>query len=85
MAHIFRQIDSTKSLRAELDRRNISMFKSIREIEEFKRNYKSISEDILAQAHINLQKEISQKSTKLESLEANKICQSPTDSICNGF
>ena len=73
MAHIFRQIDSTKSLRAELDRRNISMFNSIREIEEFKRNYKSISEDILAQAHINLQKEISQKSTKLESLEADLI------------
>ena len=73
MAHIFRQIDSTKSLRAELDRRNISMFNSIREIEEFKRNYKSISEDILAQAHINLRKEISQKSSKLESLEADLI------------
>lgn len=52
MALIFRQINSTKSLRAELERRNISMFNSIREIEEFKRNYKSISEDILAQAHI---------------------------------
>lgn len=68
MAHIFRQIDSTKSLRAELDRRNISMFNSIREIEDFKRNYKSIKEDILTQAKINLQKEIALKSTKLESL-----------------
>ncbi|MDC0615368.1 NERD domain-containing protein [Schleiferiaceae bacterium] len=73
MAHIFRQIDSTKSLRAELDRRNISMFNSIREIEDFNRNYKSISEDILAQANINLQKNIAQKSTKLESLEADLI------------
>ena len=66
MAHIYRQIDSTKTLRKELDYRNISMFNSIREIEDFKRNYNSIKEDILAQAQINLQKEIVQKSTKFE-------------------
>jgi|GEM_PF-1182327 len=69
MAQIFRQIDSTKTLRADLDSRNISMFNSIREIEDFKRNYNSIKEDILVQAQINLQKEIAQKSTKLESLK----------------
>ena len=69
MAHIYRQIDSTKTLRKELDSRNISMFNSIREIEDFKRNYNSIKEDILAQAQINLQKEIAQKSIKLESLK----------------
>ena len=68
MAHMYRQIDSTKTLRKELDYRNISMFNSIREIEDFKRNYNSIKEDILAQAQINLQKEIAQKSAKLESL-----------------
>ena len=45
------------------------MFNSIREIEDFKRNYNSIKEDILVQAQINLQKEIAQKSTKLESLK----------------
>jgi len=69
MAHIFRQIDSTKSLRAELDRRNISMFNSIREIEDFKRNYESIKVEILAEAQISIQKEIAQKSTELEKLE----------------
>jgi len=69
MAHIYRQIDSTKTLRKELDHRNISMFNSIREIEDFNRSYNSIKEDILAQAQINLQKEIAQKSTKLESLK----------------
>ena len=69
MAHIYRQIDSTKTLRKELDSKNISMFNSIREIEDFKRNYNSIKEDILAQAQINLQKEIAQKSNKLESLK----------------
>ncbi|MBT5736656.1 MAG: hypothetical protein HOI28_07460 [Euryarchaeota archaeon] len=69
MAHIYRQIDSTKTLRAELDSRNISMFNSIREIEDFKRNYNSLKEDILIQAQINLQKEIAQKSIKLESLK----------------
>ena len=69
MAHIYRQIDSTKTLRKELDSKNISMFNSIREIEDFKRNYNSIKEDILVQAQINLQKEIAQKSTKLESLK----------------
>ena len=69
MAHIFRQIDSTKSLRAELNRRNISMFNSIREIEDFKRNYESIKVEILAQAQISIQKEIAQKSTELEKLE----------------
>ena len=69
MAQIFRQIDSTKTLRADLDSRNISMFNSIREIEDFKRNYNSIKEDILVQAQMNLQKEIAQKSTKLESLK----------------
>lgn len=69
MAHIYRQIDSTKTLRAELDSRNISMFNSIREIEDFKRNYNSLKEDVLTQAQINLQKEISQKSIKLESLK----------------
>ena len=56
MAHIYRQIDSTKTLRKELDSKNISMFNSIREIEDFKRNYKSIKKDILAQAQISLQK-----------------------------
>ena len=65
MAHIYRQIDSTKTLRKELDSKNISMFNSIREIEDFKRNYKSIKKDILAQAQISLQKEIAQKSNKL--------------------
>lgn len=69
MAHIYRQIDSTKTLRAELDSRNISMFNSIREIEDFKRNYNSLKEDVLTQAQINLQKEIAQKSIKLESLK----------------
>jgi hypothetical protein len=69
MAHIYRQIDSTKTLRKELDSKNISMFNSIREIEDFKRNYKSIKKDILAQAQISLQKEIAQKSNKLESLK----------------
>ena len=69
MAHIYRQIDSTKTLRAELDSRNINMFNSIREIEDFKRNYNSLKEDILIQAQINLQKEIAQKSIKLESLK----------------
>jgi hypothetical protein len=33
------------------------MFNSISEIEDFKRNYNSIKEDILAEAQINLQKE----------------------------
>jgi hypothetical protein len=64
MAHIYRQIDSTKTLRAELDSRNISMFNSIREIEDFKHNHNSIKEDILAEAQINLQKEIPKHSTK---------------------
>lgn len=69
MAHIFRQIESTKTLRKELDYRRISMFNSIREIEDFKRNYESIKVEILAQAQISIQKEIAQKSTELEKLE----------------
>ena len=69
MAQIFRQIESTKTLRKELDYRRISMFNSIREIEDFKRNYESIKVEILAQAQISIQKEIAQKSTELEKLE----------------
>jgi len=69
VAHIFRQIESTKTLRKELDYRRISMFNSIREIEDFKRNYESIKVEILAQAQISIQKEIAQKSTELEKLE----------------
>ena len=69
MAHIFRQIESTKTLRKELDYRRISMFNSIREIDDFKRNYESIKVEILAQAQISIQKEIAQKSTELEKLE----------------
>lgn len=69
MAHIFRQIESTKTLRKELDYRRISIFNSIREIEDFKRNYESIKVEILAQAQISIQKEIAQKSTELEKLE----------------
>lgn len=69
MAHIFRQIESTKTLRKELDYRRISMFNSIREIEDFKRNYESIKVEILAQAQISIQKEIARKSTELEKLE----------------
>jgi len=45
------------------------MFNSIREIEDFKRNYESIKVEILAQAQISIQKEIAQKSTELEKLE----------------
>jgi len=69
VAHIFRQIESTKTLRKELDYRRISIFNSIREIEDFKRNYESIKVEILAQAQISIQKEIAQKSTELEKLE----------------
>jgi len=69
VAQIFRQIESTKTLRKELDYRRISMFNSIREIEDFKRNYESIKVEILAQAQISIQKEIAQKSTELEKLE----------------
>ena len=69
MAQIFRQIESTKTLRKELDYRRISIFNSIREIEDFKRNYESIKVEILAQAQISIQKEIAQKSTELEKLE----------------
>jgi len=45
------------------------MFNSIREIDDFKRNYESIKVEILAQAQISIQKEIAQKSTELEKLE----------------
>lgn len=69
MAQISRQIESTKTLRKELDYRNISMFNSIREIEDFNRNYHNLREEILAQTQVELQKEIVNKSNKLESLK----------------
>ena len=75
MAKIFGQIESTKTLRKELDFRNISMFNSIREIEDFKRNYESIKEEILAQARVNFQKEIAQKSSELEKSESELKAQ----------
>jgi len=75
MALIFGQIESTKTLRKELDFRNISMFNSIREIEDFKRNYESIKEEILAQARVNFQKEIAQKSSELEKSESELKAQ----------
>ena len=75
MAKIFGQIESTKTLRIELDFRKISMFNSIREIEDFKRNYESIKEEILAQARVNIQKEIAQKSSELEKSESELKAQ----------
>lgn len=42
MAKVFGQLDSLKTLRLELDRHNVKLFDSIREIQDFRHNYSQI-------------------------------------------
>ena len=69
MAHIIGQLESLKTLRNELNYRNVSMFNSIKEVQDFKKNFKSIKNDLQQQAASDLTQEIKEKQ---ESLKGNE-------------
>ncbi|HKK61053.1 MAG TPA: hypothetical protein VJ951_00750 [Bacteroidales bacterium] len=63
MARIIGQIESSKSLRAELTRRNIHRFSSVGEINKFLREYPSEEQKIVHEQEILHYKDLKEKST----------------------
>ena len=66
MAHIIGQIESLKTLRNKLSDRNVSMFSSVKEIQDFRRDFPRIKSDLLLQAATDLNQEIRGKQVTLE-------------------
>lgn len=66
MAHIIGQIESLKTLRSKLSDRNVSMFSSVKEIQDFRRDFPRIKSELLLQAATNLNQEIRGKQVTLK-------------------
>lgn len=69
MAHIIGQLESLKTLRSELNKRNITMFNSIKEIQSFRKNYYSLQIDVKNRAASDLAREIEGKEDSLSLKE----------------
>ena len=66
MAHIIGQLESLKTLRIKLSDRNVSMFSSVKEIQDFRRDFPRIKSELLLQAATDLNQEIRGKQVTLK-------------------
>ena len=67
MAKIFGTIESIKSLKAELEIKGITQFKSVREINDFLSNYNSEKLEIINETSSVLEQEYLSKNTNLKN------------------
>lgn len=66
MANIIGQLESLKTLRIKLSDRNVSMFSSVKEIQDFRRDFPRIKSELLLQAAADLNQEIRGKQVTLK-------------------
>ena len=78
MAHIIGQLESLKTLRIKLSDRNVSMFSSVKEIQDFRRDFPRIKSELLLQAATDLNQEIRGKQVTLK-VEENILSDNSHD------
>ena len=66
MANIIGQLESLKTLRIKLSDRNVSMFSSVKEIQDFRKDFPRIKSELLLQAATDLNQEIRGKQVTLK-------------------
>jgi hypothetical protein len=78
VAHIVGQLESLKTLRIKLSDRNVSMFNSVKEIQDFQRDFPGIKSELLLQAATELNQEIRGKQVTLK-VEENVLSDNSHD------